>query len=142
MQPFQAVLTPSHAIRIALALLHGVTLYLLWRYFTGWQWGMMSVLTLASFAYTQYLYSSVYVWRVVRIEIRPNGQAVLYLGGENEPLPAHPLSGSLVSRYALLIRWRLDDADGRVIRQVIFPDMTDHDAYRRLCVWLRYGENE
>ncbi|MDO5685964.1 MAG: hypothetical protein Q4G42_00990 [Neisseria sp.] len=141
MQAFRAEFHTSRRVRIALAVLHGASLYGVWRYFSGsYALGMAAVL-LGSLLYTQYLYSRAYRLRIGRLDVLPDGSALLYFGDSDYPVAARPLSGSLISPYALLIVWRLED-DARTVRQAIFPSMTAAQAYRRLCVWLRYGRHD
>ena len=132
---FRAVFSPSWLIHIVVALLHIITLATSVVYFNGIYLVTIIVALLISWIYAHYRHSLYYRNFIKYVEIRPNGQVVIYFPYGDRCCYAYPLSGSLASSYVLIIIWKLDD--GRVVRQSIFPDMSTRDSYRRLLVWLR-----
>ncbi|MDO1510893.1 MULTISPECIES: protein YgfX [unclassified Neisseria] len=72
-----------------------------------------------------------------KIAVSRQGNAAVFVGSEQTAFTASLCAGSLISRYALFLKWDLGD---RQIRQFILPDMTDRESYRRLLVWARWGQ--
>ena len=135
MLAFRAILTPSWWIHTVIALLHIVTLAASFVYFNGVYLAVLIFILLISWIFAHYKNSSYYRNFIKYIEVRYDGQVVIYLPYYDKYCNAYPLSGSLASSYLLIIIWQLDD--GSIIRQSIFKDMSTHDSYRRLFIWLR-----
>ena len=136
MQAFQASLQPSRLLRRGVLLLHGLALAVVWRYFDGKDGLALSVACLASaaWAWQQNGRRAQGGW-VGHIEVDTQGRVTLVFVPGGSAVQAQLLSGSLISRYGLWLKWRIGD---EVVWRVLLPDMTDADSYRRLVVWARW----
>ncbi|MCS4532998.1 protein YgfX [Neisseria montereyensis] len=137
MQAFQTALKPSRIALVITAVLHLWALLTCIFAFYGWMRIIGLVLLSASL---------IWAWRkqtlkqpeaIHQIAVSRLGQAAVFIGEEQIAFDAVLCDSSLISRYALFLKWHLGD---RILWQFILPDMTDKESYRRLLVWARWGQ--
>lgn len=137
MQAFQADFKPSKTGLVLTALLHiwaaAACLFAFYGVFR-----IIGLLFLsASFAWAWQVQKLRRLDAVHKIAVGRQGNAAVFVGSEQTAFTASLCAGSLISRYALFLKWDLGD---RQTRQFILPDMTDRESYRRLLVWARWGQ--
>lgn len=139
MHAFQVALRPSKQLCMATLLLHLCMLSVLLFYFDGMLcWLGLAVLA-GSFIYAQSRQHLRHAAAIHRISVDRQGAAAVFMGNGQTAFAAVLLSGSLVTRWAVFLKW---DIGGRIGWQMILPDMTDTESYRRLRVWARWGRQE
>ena len=136
MRAFEVKLVASQRLFFITTLCHGLSLVMLLVYFDGILEVMGVCLLLAAFAYAHWVQRLRRRGAIKRIAVNRQGQAVVEMGLESEQVGAQLLSGSLIMREVMLLRWLIGK---RIYRQILLPDMTGVEEYRRLLVWARWG---
>lgn len=137
MQAFQTALKPSRTALTLTVLLHLWAVLACLFAFHGTMRAAGLILLAASLIWAWLIHKLNRPDAIHKIAVDPQGKAAVFVGSEQTAFTAGLCAGSLVSRYALFLKWDLGD---RQIRQFILPDMTDRESYRRLLVWARWGQ--
>lgn len=131
MQAFRADFVPSH-IQRGLALGYAALLVCaVCAYFSGClKWGLLAaVVACCAWAWRKPRYA------VHRLAVDNQGFAAVFIG--DEAFAAQPISGCLATRWVCFIHWQTMDA---AFWQYVFCDATDAATFRRLRLWLEYGQ--
>ena len=136
MQAFQVSLNASRRLLKINIFCHTLSIITILIYFDGVFIKLAGLLLLAcSFFYARRAQSMRHPSEITSIYVNRLGCATVCIGAESTPLVAELLSGSLVMRQAMFLKWSLD---GRTRWQLLLPDMVATVHYRRLMVWARW----
>ena len=131
MQAFRADFVASR-IQRGLALSYAALLvWMVGLYFVGsLKWALLAAIVACC----------AWAWRkprnaVKRLAVDNQGFAAVFIG--DEAFAAQPISGCLATRWACFIHWQTMDA---AFWQCVFYDATDAATFRRLRLWLEYGQ--
>ncbi|MGF6147613.1 Uncharacterised protein [Kingella potus] len=136
MQPFCVRIRPSLSLAALSLLLHAAAFTIC----AVWFYGAQRAFGLAALALSlAHSLRAVSGRRnaVEEIHIGTKGHSSLKLKNNAELVPAQLLDDSLVHPYACFLKWRIGE---RTFRQCIPADAADAESYRRLTVWVRYGQ--
>lgn len=137
MRPFHAALKPSRSGRALAVLLHIAAFCICTAAFYGTVRTVGLLLLAVSFVWAWHRQNLRGNRAVHKIAVNPQGRATVFAGAAHSAFPAVLCGGSLVSPYALFLKWQLN---GRTVHQLVLPDMTERESYRRLLVWARWGQ--
>ncbi len=126
MQAFSADFRPSVWQRTACVLLAAAAFYCATAYFSG---SLNMMLTAATACSLYFAFKRPKYW-VERLEIDPNGEAVVFVN--HACYKARLLSGSLITPFLCLLHWQTEDFH---CYQYLFPDSAPQDVLRRIRVW-------
>lgn len=130
--------SPSRRLALILLAVHGLALYALAAVLPLWAGVACAALMLASLAY--YLARDAWLRLGAScIGLVTDAEGVVMLLRDGTQLPCRVLADSLVTPALVVLNVR--PRAGRGARSVvILPDSLDAEAFRRLRVWLRWGE--
>ncbi|MFV2028774.1 MULTISPECIES: protein YgfX [Neisseria] len=138
MQPFQAVFRPSRITCMAVVLLHVVAVVVCCQAFYGWMCWLGLILLIASFYFAWKKQRLCEKSAIRKIAIDAQGRAAVFVGSDETAFQASLRPGSMVTRKALFLQW---ETQGRRFSHCVLPDMTDDESYRRLQVWVQWGQS-
>lgn len=72
------------------------------------------------------------------LAINTQQHATLHYRGQTHA--ATLCSGSLKSLYLCCLIWQLSDEHNTRVYQWVFPDSTETENFRRLRVWMKFGQ--
>lgn len=139
MPAFSASLRTSRGLLGVCVLLHVAMMILVGCLFAGWlAWLAVSALLIAC------------IWAVRGVSLRgqhaitavmvdAQGRAALLLRHNSLMTPAQLQGDSRVGRWLIVLHWRSTEGS---YWQVVLPDMTDAQSFRRLKVWARWCQDE
>ena len=126
-------LKPSRCALYLVVIMHVLTLVAIVFYSTGWLCLIWLLAWLLSALWAGY---GLRQGRVKKIEISSQGQASLLFAQGKAAVPAKLCCRGIVIRANMMaLHWQT--SRGRVY-QLLLPDMTDAQAWRRLQVWVRW----
>ncbi len=137
MRPFQTAFKPSRTGKALTVFLHLWAAYLCLTAFHGAARIIGLLLLAAAFFWAWHSQNLRRADAVHKIAVSPQGRAVVFVGRSQTAFEAVLCPGSLVSPYALFLKW---DLGGRTVWQFVLPDMAERESFRRLLVWARWGQ--
>lgn len=129
---FQTALQSSQRLKQSVVALHLCALLVCLFAFYGWMKYLGCFLLVMTFIHA-WQKASLKSRDVIRlIEVNREQKAMIVMDSEVMAVEAVLDKESVIFRYAMFLRWNIGE---RSVWQLVLPDMTSNDAYRRLRVW-------
>lgn len=139
MPAFSAHLHPSRFLITVCVLLHVVTIALTVCYFDGWTAWLTVLILSAACVWAVYGLSLRSLRAINTVVVDTQERATLLLRRNSLITQAQLQGDSRVGRWLVCLHWH--SGEGRYW-QVILPDMTDAQSFRRLKVWAYWCQDK